>query len=268
MNSQQLSTFNFNSSTLRVIDLKGSPWFVAADVCRSLGMSIMKNGKPNVSDAISKLLPEERGIERIDTPEYPTSPWQRMIVVSESGLYKLIMRSDKPEARAFQDWVTKVVLPAIRKDGAYVVGEEKVASGELSEDEFVLRAISILQGKVERLKQENLQLSTEKVAVTHERDGLASTVGKHQHTVVRFARTLPGVNTMRVKGRLMELNYLYRIGGAYRVYAKYRDMFPERICSEGGYVDIFVSEKGKTLLASLYSQGELPMKVGFAKGAA
>lgn len=45
--------------------------------------------------------------------------------IAESGLYKLIMRSDKPEARQFQDWVTRDVLPAIRKDGAYVMGEEK-----------------------------------------------------------------------------------------------------------------------------------------------
>lgn len=47
------------------------------------------------------------------------------IIVSESGLYKLIMRSDKPEAKAFQDWVTRDVLPAIRKDGGYIMDEEK-----------------------------------------------------------------------------------------------------------------------------------------------
>ncbi len=45
------------------------------------------------------------------------------LCVSESGLYKLIMRSDKPAARAFQDWVTRDVLPAIRKDGGYIMGE-------------------------------------------------------------------------------------------------------------------------------------------------
>lgn len=51
-------------------------------------------------------------------------------LITESGLYKLIMRSDKPEAKRFQDWVTREVLPAIRKDGLYVVGEEKVKTGE------------------------------------------------------------------------------------------------------------------------------------------
>lgn len=51
-----------------------------------------------------------------------------LILASESGLYKLIIRSNKPEARPFQDWATRDVLPAIRKDGAYVMGEEKVAT--------------------------------------------------------------------------------------------------------------------------------------------
>ena len=55
------------------------------------------------------------------------------MIVSESGLYKLIMRSDKPIARYFQDWVTREVLPAVRKDGAYIMGEEKVRTGEMSE---------------------------------------------------------------------------------------------------------------------------------------
>jgi prophage antirepressor-like protein len=50
--------------------------------------------------------------------------------------------------------VTKEVLPAIRKDGAYIKGEEKVRSGEMSEDEFVLRAMEIMQGKITRLTKE------------------------------------------------------------------------------------------------------------------
>ncbi len=50
--------------------------------------------------------------------------------MAEPGLYRLIMRSDKPEAREFQTWVTRDVLPAIRKDGGYVMGEEKVRTGK------------------------------------------------------------------------------------------------------------------------------------------
>lgn len=67
-----------------------------------------------------------------------------MSVVSESGLYKLVMRSDKPEAKDCQNWVTRVVLPAIRKDGSYIQGEEHVVSerhvaGVMSEDELLQR---------------------------------------------------------------------------------------------------------------------------------
>ncbi|WP_175254160.1 hypothetical protein [Pseudomonas sp. BMW13] len=68
------------------------------------------------------------------------------------------MRSDKPEAKAFQDWVTRVVLPAIRKDGAYILGEEKVVTGEISEDELILRAMQAQQKKVDCLVLERDRL--------------------------------------------------------------------------------------------------------------
>ncbi|MFK4048167.1 BRO-N domain-containing protein [Roseomonas mucosa] len=101
--------------------IEGKPWFVAADVCRAIGYSLRSNGKPNTTRATAGLSGTEKGVHQISTP----GGAQDMAVVSESGLYRLIMRSDKPEARQFQDWMTQDVLPAIRKDGAYVMGEEK-----------------------------------------------------------------------------------------------------------------------------------------------
>lgn len=58
----------------------------------------------------------------------------QVTLLSESGLYKFILRSDKPQARPFQDWVTREVLPSVRKTGGYILGEEKVATSEVSED--------------------------------------------------------------------------------------------------------------------------------------
>lgn len=102
-----------------------------------------------------KMLGEtELGVSLIKTPKGGNQSNQ---IVSESGLYKLVMWSDKPQASPFQDWVTGTVMPAIRKDGGYIMGEEEVVSGELSEDEFVLKAMSILHGKVERLKLESVK---------------------------------------------------------------------------------------------------------------
>jgi prophage antirepressor-like protein len=76
-------------------------------------------------------------------------------LISESGLYRLVLRAqrNRPEVARFQDWVTREVLPAIRRDGAYFAGEEKVCTGEMDEDQLVQKAMTLLQRKVARLKQ-------------------------------------------------------------------------------------------------------------------
>lgn len=94
------------------------PWFVAADVCRVLGLS-------NTTQTIRQLDASQRStLNRI---EGGMAGGAAINLISESGLYKLIMRSDKPEAKRFQDWVTKEVLPSIRKTGAYVTGQPSLA---------------------------------------------------------------------------------------------------------------------------------------------
>ncbi|MBT9368315.1 Bro-N domain-containing protein [Rhizobium sp. CSW-27] len=107
------------SNTVRVVEIDGQPWFVAMDVTNVLGITEKARGY-----AVARLADDERSLYQIQKGQRSVS------IISESGLYKLIMRSDKPEARKFQDWVTREVLPAIRKDGMYVAGEEKVKTGE------------------------------------------------------------------------------------------------------------------------------------------
>jgi prophage antirepressor-like protein len=107
---------------LRVIVRDGEPWFVAKDVCDALGFT-------HTPSAIRELDADERDTVRI---QHSTSGNPNVTIINESGLYSLILRSRKPEAKAFKKWVTGTVLPAIRKDGGYIMGEEKVAKGELS----------------------------------------------------------------------------------------------------------------------------------------
>src|SRR5690606_32003881 len=233
----QLTTFNFNDLPVRVVEREGEPWFVAADVCKVLGLD-------NPSYVTKRLGEDEKASFKL-----PNQRGSAAKIISESGLYKLIMRSDKPEARAFQDWVTKVVLPAIRKDGAYVMGEEKVVTGEMTEDELVMKAMSIMQAKVERLKAE--------------RDGMAKTIGKFEHTINRVVRMFPGVNTNRTKADLCEEGYLYRNFGHQRVYAKHRHLFVEKFDEKTGRGNIYCTPDGKALLARLYEEGKLTMKVGY-----
>lgn len=145
------------TANVRAALLDGAWWFVAADVCSALGLSMLagtaQHTKHIPTEEKQTLKPATLG-RFLGQPSFPIFGKTLLSFVSEPGLYKLIMRCDKPVARTFQDWVTRDVLPAIRKDGAYVMGEEKVATGEMSEDEFVLKAMGILQGKVERLRVE------------------------------------------------------------------------------------------------------------------
>ena len=146
------ATAEVTDHTIRTVTINGQPWFVAADVCRVLSLGVEKGQSKNLhylqADEKAQLTPGQIGGKGMS----------HATIISESGLYKLVMRSDKPQARAFQDWVTREVLPAVRKDGAYIMGEEKVRTGELSEDELVLKAIGILTKKVERLTEERAQL--------------------------------------------------------------------------------------------------------------
>ncbi|PBC22352.1 BRO family protein [Mesorhizobium sp. WSM4311] len=109
-----------------MVTIDGNPWFVASDVSAPLGWTL-DNLRYHLK---SNLTADEKRVVAKRDGSLPTGSlfegnmaW--VTLISESGLYKLVMRSDKPQAKPFQDWVTKVVLAAIRKDGMYVVGEEK-----------------------------------------------------------------------------------------------------------------------------------------------
>jgi len=104
-----------------VIGPDGEPRFVAADICLILEIK-------NVSDAVGRLRDDEKGIAITDTLRGP----QEMIVISESGLYAMIFRSRKPAAEEFRYWVTKEVLPQIRKTGRYDARRSRRDSDEIN----------------------------------------------------------------------------------------------------------------------------------------
>jgi prophage antirepressor-like protein len=99
-----------------IVKPDGSPWFVLKDVCDALGIA-------NISDAAARLDADERQITNINTLGLTEgirgNP--NVGIINESGLYSLIIRSDKPEAKKFRRWVTHEVLPSIRKHGNYSI---------------------------------------------------------------------------------------------------------------------------------------------------
>lgn len=95
---------------VRVVEIDGQPFFVGADVANALGYK-------NHRDALAKHVDDEdKRASQIATP----SGVQTMIVINESGVYSLILRSNLPKAKEFKRWVTSEVLPTIRKTGFYI----------------------------------------------------------------------------------------------------------------------------------------------------
>ncbi|SIL99899.1 gp54 protein [Mycobacteroides abscessus subsp. abscessus] len=108
MSAVELFTYA-STHNLRVVrDLDGEALVVLADLCRALDIA-------NPRNAAARLADDQKGVALVDTP----GGTQQMTVVNESGLYEVIIRSDKPGAARFRRWITTEVLPAIRKTGTY-----------------------------------------------------------------------------------------------------------------------------------------------------
>jgi prophage antirepressor-like protein len=125
--NNQLQIFEHKDfGTVRVIFINDEPHWVLADVCKVLGLTTTARVAERLDeDEVS----QTHTIDRLGRK-------QKITVITESGLYAVILRSDKPNAKAFRKWVTSEVLPTIRKHGAYITGDtlsEMIGSPEFTE---------------------------------------------------------------------------------------------------------------------------------------
>ena len=138
----------YKNHPVRIVDRGGEPWFVAKDVCAVLEIA-------KVDSAIRSLDEDEKDAHCMST----LGGDQEMSIVSEAGLYSLVLRSRKPEAKAFKRWVTHEVLPSIRKTGAYVapnLGLESLGKVILTiKDQYeqLIEENSVLRQKLEYAMQ-------------------------------------------------------------------------------------------------------------------
>lgn len=131
----ELQIFKYGEVPVRTTAKDGEPWWVLADVCRVLDL-----GSPH--KVAERLDPDEKGRNLIPTP----GGNQNMTIINESGLYKVILRSDKPEAKKFTRWVTHEVLPAIRKTGIYSASPYKPKASSVGE---VIKLIKMTRSMME-----------------------------------------------------------------------------------------------------------------------
>lgn len=158
-NSQELSDASASSAIklfanpqfrVRVIMRCADPWFVAKDACDCLELT-------NVSKACQTLDEDEKGITKV----YTLGGSQDMMLISESGLYTLIMRSNKPEAKVFRKWVTSEVLPSIRKTGGYGI---RTVDDMINDPDTAIRLLTQL--KILRLQNDQLAMERDEAIRT------------------------------------------------------------------------------------------------------
>lgn len=140
---------NAQFGTIRAMSDGGEPWFVAKDVCDALGIARQQDSTRHLDD-------DERGECLVDTP----SGKQSMVVVNEPGFYRLVLKSRKPEAKAFQRWVTHEVLPAIRKTGGYIA-----AKADETPEEIMARALLVANDTMARQRERIEGLAAENDAL-------------------------------------------------------------------------------------------------------
>lgn len=125
----ELQIFHYNDNEVRTVQIDGEPWWVLKDVCDVLELS-------NPSRVAERLEDDERS-------NFKLGRQGEAIIINESGLYNVILRSDKPQAKPFRKWVTNEVLPSIRKTGGY----------QLPQMSKELRAIIMQDQKIQEVEK-------------------------------------------------------------------------------------------------------------------
>lgn len=157
--NNQLQQFNFNNQNIHVaVDTNNEVWFIGKEVCELLGTETRDLRKILDNDEISNL--DTIHIGGISTIIDQSNGGRAPLIVSEAGLYKLIMRSRKDNAKPFQRWVTHEVLPSIRKHGAYMT--PATIENIINDPEFGIKLLTKLKDEqAKRLEAEHKQHEAE-----------------------------------------------------------------------------------------------------------
>lgn len=137
----EIQTFTFNNATLRTMtDENGEPWFAAKDVCDALNYT-------NASKAISDHVDPE---DKLNNESLSSLGQRGGWLINESGLYSLVLSSKLPTAKEFKRWITREVLPSIRKHGAYMT--QQTIDKALTNPDFLIQLATKLKEAQEKVK--------------------------------------------------------------------------------------------------------------------
>ena len=196
-----LQIFKYHDSEVRTVELNGEPWFVLKDVCGVLGISNhkMTAQRLDADEVILTDLTDSMGRQ------------QETTVINESGLYNVILRSDKPEAKPFRKWVTAEVLPTIRKHGAYMTPETLQAA--ILNPDIMIQLCQQLKAERDKnaaLTAANSQLTVDKQIMQPKAEYFDELVDRNLLTSFRETAKQLGIGEKAFIAFLMEKKYIYR----------------------------------------------------------
>ena len=246
--NNEIQIFNYNDREVRTVQKDGEPWFVLKDVCGILSIG-------NVADVYARLDTDEKGVGQIDT----LGGRQNMSIINESGLYNVILRSDKPEAKPFRKWVTSEVLPSIRKHGAYMT-QEKLQEVLCNPDALfqIVSALKEESDKRKALEIQNSALAVDLAIAQPKADYFDDCMARGGLMNFRDTAKLLGMRQKEFIDNLLRDSYLYRDKrGRLLPYQKRNNGYLEvkeafNNSSDWNGVQTLVTPKGREFFRSLY----------------
>lgn len=191
---------------VRTVSVDNEPWFFAKDVCDALSVATNHVRESLDEDEVSNLRSTEIG------PEFGG---KAPLIVSEAGLYSLILKSRKPEAKAFKRWITHEVIPAIRKTGGYQANE---LTGRELMAKALLEAQAVLAEKDTTIAKQTQLIGELKPKADYTDRILQS---KSLVTITQIAKDY-GMSGAAMNEKLHELGVIYKLGGQWLLYSRYQ----------------------------------------------
>lgn len=215
----EIQTFSFHTSSLRVLaDEAGDPWFVAKDVCDVLNYT-------NASKAISDHVDPE---DKLNNESLSSLGQRGGWLVNESGLYSLVLSSKLPTAKEFKRWITREVLPSIRKHGVYMT--QQTLDKALTSPDFLIQLVTKLKEEQEKVK-----------ALEQKAQALDAFTNVEDRLLVRdAAKVLSNAGTPITEKRLREWmsdnDWIYKTNGSWHATARH--------CTAGHLVMVMSTKHG------------------------
>ena len=259
MSENKIQVWNYESSEIRTVQVNGEPWFVLSDVCKVLELST----PARVAERLEKdEVSQTHTIDRMGRE-------QKTTIINESGLYTVILRSDKPQAKPFRKWVTSEVLPSIRKHGAYMT-PETIKKVMLTPD-FIISLAGELKNEQEKNKKLTLELESK-----DEEIGALKPKATYCDLVLSCTNAVPisliakdyGMSARKLNSILNDMKIQYKCGGQWilnqnyagKGYTKSATHTYNTIYGTAANIRTNWTQKGRLLIyEKLKEQGILPL---------